>query len=69
MSSFEQTMMEWSPRCYIQSHRNRSMVPEKIFEGFLPYMDGHCGHLGHVTSIILIDFYFHVPKSLHTKVG
>ena len=25
---------------------------------------GHGGHLGHVTSIMLIDFHFHVPKSL-----
>ena len=27
------------------------------------------GHLGHVTSIILIYFHFHVPQSLHTKFG
>ena len=27
-------------------------VPEKIFEGFLPY--GHGGHLGHVTRIIYV---------------
>ena len=25
---------------------------------------GHGGHLGHVTSIILINFHFHLPKSL-----
>ena len=30
---------------------------------------GHGGHLGHVTSIILMDFYFHVPKGLHTNFG
>ena len=30
---------------------------------------GHGGHLGHVTSIISTNFYFHVPKSLHTKFG
>ena len=30
---------------------------------------GHGGHLGHVTSIILSIFHFHVPKSLHTKFG
>ena len=29
----------------------------------------HGGHLGHVTSIISTNFYFHVPKSLHTKFG
>ena len=30
---------------------------------------GHCGHLGHVTSIMLINFHFHVPKSSHAKYG
>ena len=30
---------------------------------------GHAGHLGHVTSIILIDFSFHATKGLHTKFG
>ena len=48
----------------------RSLVPEKkIFEGFLPY--GRGSHLGHVTSIVAINFHFHVhvPKSLHTKFG
>ena len=39
MSSFEQTMMGWSPRCYIPSFVEIGWpVPEKIFEGFLPYM-------------------------------
>ena len=28
---------------------------------------GHGGHLGHVTSIMLINFHFLVPKSFHTK--
>ena len=28
---------------------------------------GHGSHLGHVTSIMLINFHFHVPKSLHIK--
>ena len=28
---------------------------------------GHGGHLGHVTSIMLINFYFLVPESFHTK--
>ena len=43
------------------------LVPEKIFEGFFTIY-GHSGHLGHVTSIMLINFYFHVPISLHTKL-
>ena len=37
---------------------------------FIFTMYGHGGHLGHVTSIILkMDFYFHVPKGLHTNFG
>ena len=30
---------------------------------------GHGSHLDHVTSIILTNFHFHVPRSLHTKFG
>ena len=30
-------------------------------------LNRHGGHLGHETSILLINFHFHVPKSLHTK--
>ena len=39
-SSFEQTMIDRSPQCYIPSSVAISLlVPEKkIFEGFLPYM-------------------------------
>ena len=38
-------------------------------EGFLRVLTiyEHGGHLGHVTSIILMNYHFHVPKSLHTK--
>ena len=28
---------------------------------------GRVGHLGHVTRIMLLDFYFLVPESFHTK--
>ena len=28
---------------------------------------GHGGHLGHVTRIMLINFYFLVPESFYTK--
>ena len=32
-------MMGWSPECYLSSFVEiGSPVPEKIFEGFLPYM-------------------------------
>ena len=30
---------------------------------------GRVGHLGHVTSNILSDFYFLVPESFHTQFG
>ena len=62
-------MMGWSPGCYIPSYVEiRPLVPEKIFEGvFTVY--GRGGHLGHVTSIVSSDFYFHVPERLHIKFG
>ena len=41
---------------------------EEDLKGFFTIY-GHGGHPGHVTSIIFIYFYFHVPKSLHTKFG
>ena len=39
-SSFEQTMMGWSPRCYIPSFVKIGLpfLEKKIFEGFLLYM-------------------------------
>ena len=40
---------------------------EEDFKGF--YLNGHGGHLGHVTSIMLINFYFLVLESLHTNFG
>ena len=49
-------------------HQNRSTgIREDVLKVFTIY--GRDGHLGHVTSIILINFHFHVPKSLHTKFG
>ena len=68
MSSFEQTMMDWSPRCYIPSFVEIGLtVPEKkILKGFTIY--GHGGHLGHVTSIMLSDFYFLVPQSFQKSL-
>ena len=51
-SSFEQTMMGLSPRCYIPSFVEISPpVPEKkIFEGFFTIY-WHGGNLGHVTNM------------------
>ena len=50
-------MMGSSPRCYIPSFVEISPpIPEmKIFEGVLPYM-GMVAIIGHVTSIILMNF-------------
>ena len=31
-------------------------------------INGHGGQLGHLTNIILLNFHFHVPRSLHTKL-
>ena len=59
-SSFEQTMMGRSPRCYIPSFG-------EFLKVFTIY--GHAGNLGHETSIMSISFHFHLPKSLHTKFG
>ena len=45
---------------------NRLNGSGEDFEGFLTY---NGGHLGHVTSIMLLNFNFLVHKSLHTKFG
>ena len=45
-------------------HANSTLVSGKIFT-----TSGHGSHLGHVTNIILMHFYFLAPKRLHTKFG
>ena len=62
-------MMGRSPRCYIPSfvEIGPPVLEKKTFEGFLPYMDGHGGHLDHVTRIMLENFRFLAPESFHTK--
>ena len=76
-------MIGWSPGSYIPSFVEIDLsVPEKkIFDRFLPYRGvvailvmfyniyEHCGHLGHVTSIMSSDFHFLVPESVHAKFG
>ena len=48
-------------------HENRPAGSEKkIFEGFLPYMGRH---LGHVTWTIYINFRSSFPRRLHIKFG
>ena len=62
-------MVGWSPGCYILSFVEIGLpVPEKkILRVFT--INGRCGHLGHVTSIMSSDFHFLVPESFHTKFG
>ena len=43
------------------------LVLKKIFEGVFSIY-GRGGHLGHVTSILIINFNFHVSISLHKKL-
>ena len=47
-------------------HGNRSTGSGDFLRVFTIY--GHGSHLGHVTSIMLINFRFLVPKSLHTNL-
>ena len=61
-------MMGKSPECYIINFIEISpLVPEKkIMEAILAYLGGH---LGHVTSIIFINFHFLITESFHKKLG
>ena len=64
MSSFDQIMIGRRLRWYIPSFVEISLlVPEKIFEGFYHKLYGLDGHFGNVTSIMVINFHFHVPKA------
>ena len=63
-------MVGWSPGCYIPSFVEIGQpVPEKkiFLRVFTIY--GRGSHLGHVTSIMLINFHFLVPESFHAKFG
>ena len=53
---------------HIKFRENKpAFLEKKILRVFTIY--GHGGHLGHVTSIMLIKFYFLVPEIFHTKFG
>ena len=45
---------------------NRSNDSGEDFRRFFTIY-GHGGHLGHVTSIMIIHFHFLLPESLNTK--
>ena len=67
IEAFKQAVMDSSPRCYMPSFVDIGLlVPEKKnLKCFTIY--GHGGHIGHVTSIIFINYHFRVR--LHTKCG
>ena len=69
-SSFEQTMMGWSPRCYIPSFMKIGLpvLEKKILKVFL-FIYGRGGHLGHVTQMPRTNFRSPFPRRLHIKVG
>ena len=50
-----------------RENRTTGSGKEDFCRVFIIY--GRGGHLGQVTSIMLSDFYFLVPESLHTKFG
>ena len=62
-------MMSRSPLCDIPSFVEIGLLvlEKKIFKGFTIY--GHGGHIGHVTSIMFMNFHLHKHKSFHTKFG
>ena len=56
-------MMGLSLGCYIPSFvETGPPAPEKIFEGFFTIY-GRGGQIGHVTSIMSLDFHFLVPEA------
>ena len=69
-SSFEQTMIGRSPRCYVPSFVEIGPpVQEKnIFEGFLPYMDV-AAILVMVTQMPRTNFRSPYPRRLQIKFG
>ena len=62
-------MMSRSPLCDKPSFVEIGLlVPaKKIFKWFIIY--GHGGNIGHVTSIMFMNFHVYVHKSFHTKFG
>lgn len=53
-------------QCYIPSFKAiRQLILEKIFIGFT--IDGHGGHLGHVTQTFEINFCSTASRSYHVK--
>ena len=51
----------------IRGNWRASSGEEDFLRVFTIYRRG--GHLGHVTSIMSLDFHFLVPESFHTKFG
>ena len=77
-SSFAQTTLGWSPRCYIPSFAEIGLpvLEKKIFECFFFFfffffffIYGRGGHLGYVTQISRSNFCSPYPWKLHIKFG
>ena len=48
---------------------NRHAGSGEDFEGFLPYLYGRGGHLGHVTQMPRTKYRSPYPRRLHIKFG
>ena len=54
---------------YTKFNRNRPTGSWKEDLLSVNTIHGYGSHLGNVTSTMLMNFHFLVPKSLHSKVG
>ena len=61
-----QAMVDKDFKRNVNSNRNET---DKINSIRVFTIYGRGGHLGHVTSIMLINFHFLVPESFHTNFG
>ena len=50
-----------------QGHRFIASEEEVLFKVFIIY--GHCGHVGHVTQLICINFNFPSHLNFHMSFG
>ena len=50
-----------------QGHQSIGSGEEDFFKVFT--INGHGGHIGHVTQLICINFYSHSPTSFHMDFG
>ena len=69
--SFEQTMLGWTPRCYM--YKSTCSEEEDFSRIFTIYGRGghlgHLGHLGHMCQMPRTNLRSLYPWRLHTKLG